>query len=61
MKRYYIFKDGTLQGSAAAYESAIAMVRAYQKQETHPILKAEFSIIYGEEQIIPYKEGGNNE
>ena len=29
------------------------MIRQYQKRETHPILRAEFSIIAGEEEFIP--------
>lgn len=54
MKRFYIFKDGTQQGSTATRESAVDLIRQYQKQETHPILRAEFSIIEGEEEFIPY-------
>ena len=54
MERFYIFKDGTMQGSTATRESAIDFIRQYQKQETHPFLRAEFSIIKGEEEFIPY-------
>ena len=54
MKRFYVFKDGTQQGSTATKELAIDMIRQYQKLETHPILRAEFSIIEGEEEFIPY-------
>lgn len=54
MKRFYVFKDGTQQGSAATKESAIDLIRQYQKQETHPFLRAEFSIIEGTEEFIPY-------
>ena len=54
MKRFYIFKDGTQQGSTATKESAVDLIRQYQKKETHPILRAEFSIIAGEEEFIPY-------
>lgn len=54
MKRFYIFKDGTQQASTATKENAIDMIRQYQKQETHPFLKATFSIIEGEEEFIPY-------
>ncbi len=32
----------------------IDLIRRYQARETHPILKAEFSIIAGEEEFIPY-------
>ena len=54
MKRFYIFKDGTQQASTATKESAVELIRQYQKQETHPFLRAEFSIIAGEEEFIPY-------
>jgi len=54
MKRCYIFKDGTQQASTATRESALELIREYQKLETHPILRAEFSIIKGEEEFIPY-------
>ena len=55
MKRYYIFKDGMMIGSTATRENASDMIRSYQKAETHPLLKSEFSIIFGEEEIIPYE------
>ena len=54
MKRCYIFKDGTQQASTATRESALELIREYQKLETHPMLRAEFSIIVGEEEFIPY-------
>ena len=54
MKCVYIFKDGVQQGSAATKESAVDLIRQYQKLETHPMLRAEFSIIEGEEEFIPY-------
>ena len=54
MERGYIFKDGIQQASTATRESAIELIRQYQKQETHPMLRAEFSIIVGEEEVIPY-------
>ena len=54
MERVYIFKDGTQQASTATRESAIELIRQYQKQETHMMLRAEFSIIVGEEEVIPY-------
>ena len=54
MKRFYVFKDGTQQGSTATKELAIDMIHQYQKLETHPILRSEFSIIEGEEEFIPY-------
>lgn len=30
------------------------MIRQYQKLETHPFLRLEFSLIEGEEEFIPY-------
>ena len=54
MKRVYVFKDGVQQGSTATKESAVDLIRQYQKLETHPMLRAEFSIIVGEEEFIPY-------
>ena len=54
MKRFYIFQDGTQVGSTATREQAIHMIRQHQELETHPLLKAEFSIIAGEEEFIPY-------
>lgn len=54
MKRFYVFKDGVQQGSTATKESAVELIRQYQEKETHPFLKAEFSIIEGEEEYISY-------
>ena len=54
MKRFYVFKDGTMQGSAATRALAIDLIRQYQKLETHPLLRAQFSMIEGEEEFIPY-------
>lgn len=54
MKHFYIFKDRTLQASTVDRDSAIDLIRQYQAQETHPFLRAEFSIIEGEEEFIPY-------
>ncbi len=51
MKRFYVFKDGVQQGSTATKESAVELIRQYQEKETHPFLKAEFSIIAGEKNI----------
>ena len=53
MKRVYIFKYGVQQGSTATKESAVILIRRYQKLETHRMLRAEFSIIVGEEEFIP--------
>lgn len=63
MKRFHIFKDGVGQGSCATKESAMDLIRQYQIQEPHQFLKANFSIIEGEEEFIPYRrkpEEGTN-
>mgnify|MGYP006971260615 CR=1 FL=1 len=54
MKRFYIFKDGTMQASTATRENAVDLIRQYQAHETHLFLRAQFSIISGEEEFIPY-------
>ena len=54
MKQFYVFKDGRMQGSAATRELAIDLIRQYQALETHPLLRAEFSMIEGEEEFVPY-------
>lgn len=54
MKRFYVFKDGTQQRSTATRELAVDLICQYQKLEPHPFLRAEFSIIEGEEEFIPY-------
>ncbi len=54
MKRFYIFKDGTQVGSAIEREQALHMIRQHQALETHPLLRAEFSMIEGEEEFVPY-------
>lgn len=55
MERYYIFKDGTMIGAAPTKEEAVEMICTRQKRETHFMLKAEFSIIKGIEEFVPYK------
>ncbi len=59
MKRFYVFKDGTQQGSTATRELAVDLIRQYQELETHPILRSEFSIIEGEEEFIPIPPARN--
>ena len=54
MKRFYVFKDGTMQASTTTKEEAIDLIRQRQERETHPILRSEYSIIAGEEEFIPY-------
>lgn len=52
--RYHIIKDGTIEASTATREQAIELIRSYQEQETHYMLRASFSIIAGDEEFIPY-------
>ena len=54
MTRFYIFKDGQMIGATSTREEAIEMIRTRQKRETHPFLRAEFSIIEGKEEFVPY-------
>ena len=54
MKRFYIFKDGQMIASTADREQAIDIIRQYQASETHYLLRSEYSIIEGIEEIIPY-------
>lgn len=54
MTRYHILKDGQIQGSTETRDQAVDMIKAYMKMETHPILRAEFTIIKGEEETIGY-------
>lgn len=55
MKRWYIFKDGQQIAATAEYTQALEMIRQYQAQETHYLLRANFSLIHGEEIHISYK------
>ena len=56
MKRWHVLKDSKLVGAAATREMAVYMIRMMQKDETHYMLRAEFSIIYGEEEFIDYED-----
>ena len=55
MIRVYVFKDGTMTASTSNKERAIALIRQYQAQETHLLLKPQFSYIEGEEVLVPYE------
>lgn len=59
MIRYYIFRDGKQEANAATREQAMRIIRQLQAEETHYILKANFSIIAGEEEFIPYEKSGH--
>ena len=47
MHRLYLFKDGVQKGSMETREEALEMIRLWQSRETHPFLRAQFSIIEG--------------
>lgn len=55
MTRYYVLKDGKIEADCATRENAIELIRLYQEKETHYLLKANFSIIAGEEELISYQ------
>lgn len=55
MIRVHVFKDGIEVVSVSTKERAIALIRQYQAQETHPFLKANFSYIEGEEVFVSYE------
>jgi hypothetical protein len=57
---FYIFKDGMIQARTATKKAAIELIRAYQARETHPFLRAQFSIIEGTEEFIPYKKANTH-
>lgn len=54
---YYVFKDGQMQGRFTTKEEALYSIRFMQKMETHPILRANFTIIQGfAEESIGYEK-----
>lgn len=55
MKRWHIIKDGNIVGSAPEREQALIMIHMMQQHETHYMLRAQFSLIYGEEELIDYE------
>lgn len=54
MKRYYIFRESQQIAATATREEAVSLIRMYQQRETHYLLRAEFSIIYGTEEFVSY-------
>lgn len=58
MERYYIVKNGRIEGSTATRENAIDFIRVHQEEEKrrHQWLRAEFSIIKGTEEFINYEK-----
>lgn len=57
MVMYYIFEDSRLIAATPDKKEAIALIRTYQAKQTHPWLQAEYSIIKGVQEFIPYKKG----
>lgn len=53
MRRFYLFKDGVQKGSMETRAEALEMIHLWQSRETHPFLRSQFSIIEGEEEVIP--------
>lgn len=58
MNRFWVLRDGTIIGAAPNREEAIEMIRQHQQRETHYLLKASFSIMYAEQEFIPYQDMG---
>jgi len=56
MKRFYVLRDESIIGATSTREEAIEMIRQKQKREDHYLLRAGFSIMYGEEEFIDYPE-----
>ena len=54
MRRFYMFKAGMQKGSMETREEALEMIRLWQSRETHPFLRSQFSIIEGQEEVVPY-------
>ena len=57
MERYYIIRDSKIEASTATREGAIDLIRIKQEREkkAHQWLRAEFSIIKGEQEFIKYE------
>lgn len=51
---FYVFKDNVLKASTHNRDAAIDLIRAHQCEETHYMLRAEFSIIEGKQEFIAY-------
>ena len=54
MRRFYLFKDGVEKGSMETREEALETILLWESRETHAFLRPQFSIIEGEEEVIPY-------
>ena len=53
---FYVMKDGQNIGRTGSRSAALDMIRQAQAQETHFMLRANFSIIAGIEEHIAYKK-----
>lgn len=53
--RWHIYKDGQECATTTTREEAIAIIRQYQAQETHYLLKSNFSLIFGAVEFIEYE------
>lgn len=53
---FYVMKDGQNIGRTGSRAAALDMIRQKQAQETHYMLRANFSIIAGIEEHIAYKK-----
>ncbi len=54
MTRYFVLRDGRVEANTATREDAINLIRTYQAEERHPVLRATFTIIEGKEEYVPY-------
>lgn len=61
MKRYYIFKDSQQIAATETKEEAVSLIRMHQQRETHYLLKSEYSIIYGTEELFRIRRMLNDE
>ena len=53
---FYVMKDGQNIGRTGSRAAALDMIRQEQAQETHFMLRANFSIIAGVEENVAYKK-----
>lgn len=56
MTYFYVMKDGQNIGRTGSRAAALDMIRQEQAQETHFMLRANFSIITGIEEDVAYKK-----
>lgn len=58
MSKYHVLKDQEVIATTATREQAIFVIRQHQEmeQKAHQWLWANFSIIYGDEEFVPYPQ-----